>query len=733
MKIEISNLKKTFGELCVFNNFNLNIEGTGLYLLKGKNGEGKSTLFNLISSFLVPDDGVIKINDEDASLSTYQKYISLYNVDTNLLDNLTVKENLASVNSDYLNLIERFNLNYLLDKKVDQISKGEKARIGIIKTLLLNKEIVLLDEPFAYLDLDTAKDFLMLLKEYSKERMILFSNHFSELETDNEIKIIELNNGLATPESSKGNECLKANKIENKKKSKPKNWVINLLKPKAKFILMFVFFILSIACLVPSLNFSLTSKKDLFNEICKQENIIYAESRNNKEIVKGFNENSNYSRELNSVDYLLSKKDDEMNLPSLYVSHGDAIKVGNSTYKFDLAKKNPEIYCSKNTADFFAKYGLEGIQLSNVYNFKNEVIKSENIFIMDEFKKDNIAFINEKYINDFASNKACSLDWRSFNFEKLSPEIKSYMSTLDGILTNKKSILGQLDEETVLKDELKNSEVSLLVPESKKEDIEIMTQVKSLVGKTIHFDKNESTLFNISSFFDEIILKNYTILKDDYFNSIHRETPFGYILSDEMFNKMNNSLNLESPMYDRLSSFLVTTNELTNVNAEKYNQDYVFYDDSNESIETSRFNALEGKDMIQMMCFAISCIFLVLSIYYIIMYTINYLKQNQLNIFVEFQNGLSKKDIMLSNFVPIAVTLLIGTVVGSIISIPIGISINTFLNAYSNSTNNINYFAFNVFQFLIIVGLFIILNLIVFLLINKKLDTKNKIELLARK
>ena len=115
------------------------------------------------------------------------------------------------------------------------------------------------------------------------------------------------------------------------------------------------------------------------------------------------------------------------------------------------------------------------------------------------------------------------------------------------------------------------------------------------------------------------------------------------------------------------------------------------------------------------------------------MYTINYLKQNQLNIFVEFQNGLSKKDIMLSNFVPIAVTLLIGTVVGLIISIPIGISINTFLNAYSNSTNNINYFAFNVFQFLIIVGLFIILNLIVFLLINKKLDTKNKIDLLARK
>lgn len=114
----------------------------------------------------------------------------------------------------------------------------------------------------------------MLLKEYSKERMILFTNHFSELEADNEIKIIELNNGLASPESLKGNKCLKANKIENKKKSKPKNWVINLLKPKAKFILMFVFFILSIACLVPSLNFSLTSKKDLFNEICKQENII---------------------------------------------------------------------------------------------------------------------------------------------------------------------------------------------------------------------------------------------------------------------------------------------------------------------------------------------------------------------------------------------------------------------------------------------------------------------------
>lgn len=733
MKIEFSNLKKTFGNLSVFDGLNLNIKGAGLYLIKGKNGEGKSTLFNLISSFLVPDDGVIKINDEDASLSTYQKYISLYNVDTNLLDNLTVKENLASINSDYLNLIERFNLNYLLNKKVDQISKGEKARIGIIKTLLLNKDIVLLDEPFAYLDLDTAKDFLMLLKEYSKERMILFTNHFSELETDNEIKIIELNNGLATPEFSKGNECLKANKIENRKKSKPKNWVINLLKPKAKFILMFVFFILSIACLVPSLNFSLTSKKDLFNEICKQENIIYAKSRNNKETIKGFNENSNYSRQIKSRNFLLNKIDTSMYLPSLYVTHGDEIKVGDSTYKFDLTKNNPEIYCSKNAADLFAKYELEGIEFNNIYNFKNEMLKINSIFIMDEFKKDNIAFINEKYINDFVSNKAYSLDWKSFNFDKLSPEISSYMSSCSGILGNKKSILEQVDENTVLKDEFKNNEVSLLVPESKKEDIEVMTQVKSLVGKTIHFDKNESTLFNISSYFHEIVIKNYTILKDDCFNSIHRRTPFGYILSDEMFNKINNSLNLESPMYDRLSSFLVTTNELTNVNAERYNQDYTYYSNSDKSVDISSFNALEGKDVIQIMCLTISCIFLILSIYYIIMYTINYLKQNQLNIFVEFQNGLSKKDILLSNFVPIAVTLLIGTVVGSIISIPIGISINTFLNAYSNSTNNINYFAFNVFQFLIIVGLFIILNLIVFLLINKKLDTKNKIDLLVRK
>lgn len=733
MKIEILNLKKTFGNLRVFDGLNLNIKGVGLYLLKAKNGEGKSTLFNLISSFLVPDDGIIKINDENASLSAYQKYISLYNVDTNLLDNLTVKENLASINSDYLNLIERFNLNYLLDKKVDQISKGEKARIGIIKTLLLNKDIVLLDEPFAYLDLDTAKDFLILLKEYSKERMILFTNHFSELEADDEIQIIELNKGLASPESLKGNEHLKANEIENKKKSKPKKWVINLLKPKTKFILMFVFFILSIACLVPSLNFSLTSKKDLFNEICKQENIIYAKSRNNKETIKGFNENSNYSRQIESRSFLLNKTDTIMYLPSLYATHGDEIKVGDSTYKFDLTKKNPEIYCSKNAADLFAKYELNGIEFSNIYNFKSEMIKPENIFIMDEFKKDNIAFINEKYINDFVSNKAYSLDWRSFNFDKLSPEISSYMSASSGILANKKSILEQVDENTVLKDELKNNEVSLLVPESKKEDTEIMTQVNSLVGKTLHFDENKSESFNVSSYYDEIIIKNYTILKDDYFNSIHRETPFGYILSDEMFNKMNNSLNLESPMYDRLSSFLVTTNELTNVNAERYNQDYTYYSNSDKSADISRFNALEGKDMIQMMCSAISCIFLVLSIYYIVMYTINYLKQNQLNIFVEFQNGLSKKDIMLSNFVPIATTLLIGTVVGSIISIPIGISINTFLNAYSNSTNNINYFAFNGFQFLIIISLFIVLNLIVFLLINKKLDTKNKIELLTRK
>ena len=148
--LEAKRINKKYGKRSIFNNLNFKIDKPGLYLITGNNGIGKTTLFNIIGKFTT-FKGKIKNSHKDSMGYLFQN--------SYLIEYLTIKEHLElfGVSSDVLS---KFNLDNKLDSYPDNLSSGEKQRIGLIIMLYSNNELILLDEPFANLDEINVKLFI---------------------------------------------------------------------------------------------------------------------------------------------------------------------------------------------------------------------------------------------------------------------------------------------------------------------------------------------------------------------------------------------------------------------------------------------------------------------------------------------------------------------------------------------------------------------------------------------
>lgn len=163
-----------------------------LYLLKGKNGSGKSTFVDLILGLYLDFEGSILYNDSSiTSLDMYALRKSLiYKVDQEpMLINATIKDNivygLESYNEEYfeelLELFNVFNTNIVIDNKSTNISGGQKQKISLIRTFLraYNKEnvLIILDEPSSALDIQSIEKLKKLLIDFKENNIILMISH----------------------------------------------------------------------------------------------------------------------------------------------------------------------------------------------------------------------------------------------------------------------------------------------------------------------------------------------------------------------------------------------------------------------------------------------------------------------------------------------------------------------------------------------------------------------------
>lgn len=158
---------------------NLEFDNSGFILILGESGSGKTTLLNVIAGLLSITSGEIETPFKDS-------YASFVFQDAQLLDDFTILDNLKYIvrmtNSDDRceKLLEKFNLLKYKNHKANELSGGQKERLSIIRALLLDKPILLCDEPTGNLDSKTGQDVLSLLKvsasKYSQTIVMITHN-----------------------------------------------------------------------------------------------------------------------------------------------------------------------------------------------------------------------------------------------------------------------------------------------------------------------------------------------------------------------------------------------------------------------------------------------------------------------------------------------------------------------------------------------------------------------------
>jgi len=211
--IKIRNLEFSYSGISenIFNNFNLDVKRGEIIGIVGESGVGKSTLVKLLLGYYEAYNGNIKLYGHDISrISTHnlRKWIAFSPQKTYLFDG-TVMENIQFGNLDatenqiyeatkltqahdfILELCDGYNTK--LRNNGQNLSEGQKHRIGLARALITNCETIIFDEPTASLDKITSFEFVKELKEYCKDKTVILISHDSHL-TSSLDRIVDLAN-----------------------------------------------------------------------------------------------------------------------------------------------------------------------------------------------------------------------------------------------------------------------------------------------------------------------------------------------------------------------------------------------------------------------------------------------------------------------------------------------------------------------------------------------------------
>lgn len=192
--ISMKNISKSFGKVVANNNINLTVRRGEIHALLGENGAGKSTLMSMLSGVYTPDSGSIFVKEKEVRFAAPKDAINagvgMIYQHFKLIDVLTAKENiiLGQRNSLFLNqkalsdkirkMSVRFGLDIDPDKKVYDMSVGEKQTLEILKVLHRGAEILILDEPTAVLTpQETEKLFKVMNRMKEEGCAVIFITH----------------------------------------------------------------------------------------------------------------------------------------------------------------------------------------------------------------------------------------------------------------------------------------------------------------------------------------------------------------------------------------------------------------------------------------------------------------------------------------------------------------------------------------------------------------------------
>ena len=191
MNLKLNNLSKRFADQIILSDFSFSFDETGLYVITGESGIGKTTLLRIIAGLDKDFTGeVVGAGIENVSFM-FQEY--------RLFHTLSAVKNVAVSNKDpdlseAMLLLKRLGFSDEdLKKKPRHLSGGMKQRVAFARAVFMNSPILILDEPTKELDPDSIKIMLEIIKEEAEKRLVIAVTHDSALINADARNIIHIN------------------------------------------------------------------------------------------------------------------------------------------------------------------------------------------------------------------------------------------------------------------------------------------------------------------------------------------------------------------------------------------------------------------------------------------------------------------------------------------------------------------------------------------------------------
>ncbi len=184
-KLKVSKVSKIYPGCIANDNVSLDFKSGKIYALLGENGAGKSTLVKILSGVINPDKGQIFLNDKLLKLKSPKdaknNNIGMVFQHFNLFETLSVFENLSidsEKNNDQLrilvnNILKKYNFKINLDVPILNLSAGQKQKVEIVRCLIRNPKVLIMDEPTSVLTEQETEDLFFSLKKFSKEGILI--------------------------------------------------------------------------------------------------------------------------------------------------------------------------------------------------------------------------------------------------------------------------------------------------------------------------------------------------------------------------------------------------------------------------------------------------------------------------------------------------------------------------------------------------------------------------------
>jgi ABC-2 type transport system ATP-binding protein len=189
MSIEVEGVTKLYGSQKALNNISFKVDKPEIVGFLGPNGAGKSTMMKILTTYLNANEGLAKVNGFDVNTNTKQVqqsvgYLPEHNplyLEQYVKEYLSFNANIYKINKQRIKeVIELTGLAPECHKKIGQLSKGYRQRVGLANALLHDPDVLILDEPTTGLDPNQLIDIRNLIKSIGKTKTVFLSTHIMQ-------------------------------------------------------------------------------------------------------------------------------------------------------------------------------------------------------------------------------------------------------------------------------------------------------------------------------------------------------------------------------------------------------------------------------------------------------------------------------------------------------------------------------------------------------------------------